>query len=253
MKLYFSRTEQYAVVVLLLAIIGALFVLSYAYGKRERDSERQPFFTPSAPDASAAGDPATIAGDVVVHVAGAVNKPDVYHLPAGARVIDAVKMAGGTRPDGYPDALNLAERVQDGERLYIPTKAEWQKETAVDGPPALVTRDTSVHTALTPVVATHKATSTAQAAPGTERPEASTTTTLTPPHRGPKELPKAPVNINTATAEELQQLPAVGEKTAQKILDYRKGHGKFTDPSQLIGVGGIGPKKFEKMVPYIKL
>lgn len=250
MRLYLSRTEQYAVVVLLLAIIGALFVLSYAYGKRERDSEQQPFLAQSAASAGAEN----VAGDemtVVVHVAGAVHNPGVYNLPAGGRVIDALKQAGGACADGCPDALNLAARLQDGERLYIPTKVEWQKTTAVEGPPALVTPDASVHTSQVTRV-TARASAPKAAATVTTR-ASDTTPQPATQHGGPKPLPTSPVNLNTATLDALQTLPGVGPSTAQKILDYRNTHGKFTDLAELLNVPGIGQKKYEKLAPYIKL
>jgi competence protein ComEA len=64
------------------------------------------------------------AGDVVVHVAGAVRKPGVYHLPAGARVNDAINRAGGTAPEAVPDGLNLAARLADGQQVAVPAKGE---------------------------------------------------------------------------------------------------------------------------------
>ena len=262
MQWYFSRKEQFAVVVLLLAIIGALFVLSYAYGKRDREIANQPFYTPST--AVGGSDTAALAADVVVHVTGAVNKPGVYTLPTGARVNDAVRLAGGPRADGYADALNLAEKLQDGERLYIPTRAEWQQISAAQGPPEFVTPDATTRPAASargaatrgrartrdsetpaPSANTSGATSPAKAA--------TDATPSQPAHRAAKELPAAPININTATLEQLQNLPGVGASTAQKILDYRKTHGKFTDANQLMDVGGIGEKKFAKMAPWVKI
>ncbi len=55
------------------------------------------------------------------------------------------------------------------------------------------------------------------------------------------------ININTATGEELQQLDGIGEKTAQKIIDYRQEHGAFGSIEELMEVPGIGPAKFENI------
>jgi len=55
------------------------------------------------------------------------------------------------------------------------------------------------------------------------------------------------VNINTATQKELETLPGIGEKTAEKIIDYRDKNGKFTTIKDIMKVKGIGEGKFEKM------
>ena len=57
---------------------------------------------------------------MVVHVAGAVERPGVYRLPAGARVTDAVERAGGAAPKALLDAINLAARLADGQQVVVP-------------------------------------------------------------------------------------------------------------------------------------
>ena len=59
--------------------------------------------------------------------------------------------------------------------------------------------------------------------------------------------PTAPVDLNTATAEQLDTLPGVGPATAQKIIDYRQAHGPFRSLDELEAVPGIGPAKLEQM------
>lgn len=90
----------------------------------------------SAPGVSAPaeGDPAgggetgeRTAKEVVIHVAGAVLRPGVYSLPEGSRVIDAVAAAGGPSGAADANAVNLARRVYDGERLYVPTRDETRR------------------------------------------------------------------------------------------------------------------------------
>ena len=60
------------------------------------------------------------------------------------------------------------------------------------------------------------------------------------------------IDINTATLQQLQMLPGIGESLAQRILDYRTEHGDFATVEQLTEVSGIGPSKLEDMKPYIK-
>lgn len=59
------------------------------------------------------------------------------------------------------------------------------------------------------------------------------------------------LNINTATVEELQTLPNIGEATAQRIIDYRTQHGNFASVDALQNVKGIGPKTLEKLRPFV--
>jgi competence protein ComEA len=66
----------------------------------------------------------TTAPDVVVHVAGAVARPGLAHLPGGARVADAVEAAGGARPEADLGRVNLAAVLADGQRLYVPAAGE---------------------------------------------------------------------------------------------------------------------------------
>src|SRR3954468_22291032 len=58
--------------------------------------------------------------DVVVPVAGAVDRPGVYRLPAGSRVTDAVRRAGGFARGANHDAINLAARLSDGQQVVVP-------------------------------------------------------------------------------------------------------------------------------------
>lgn len=68
---------------------------------------------------SAAAESAATAGTVVVHVAGAVRKPGVVTLPAGARVADAIDRAGGARAPRYLESVNLARLLVDGEQIVL--------------------------------------------------------------------------------------------------------------------------------------
>jgi competence protein ComEA len=65
-----------------------------------------------------------------VHVAGAVVRPGVYDLPAGSRVLDAVSAAGGFVAEADKNALNLAARVEDAEKLDVPYVAGFVPEEA---------------------------------------------------------------------------------------------------------------------------
>jgi comEA protein len=66
-----------------------------------------------------------------------------------------------------------------------------------------------------------------------------------------KKPPVKPVNINTATSEELQQVPGIGPATAQKILQMRKSYGPFKSIDDLLAIRGLGQKRFDKMRKYL--
>jgi len=71
--------------------------------------------------------------------------------------------------------------------------------------------------------------------------------------RAPK-APKAPahaINLNTASATELMQLPHIGQKTAERIVAFRKEHSGFRRPEELMDVKGVGEKSFAQLRPYL--
>lgn len=70
--------------------------------------------------------------------------------------------------------------------------------------------------------------------------------------RAPR-APQRPVNLNTATVTELMQLPRIGQKTAERIVSFRKQHGGFQRPEELMNVKGIGEKSYAKLKPYLAL
>jgi competence protein ComEA len=73
------------------------------------------------------------AGDVVVDVTGAVARPGVYRLPAGARVTDAVDRAGGATGAAVLEAINLAARLADGQQVVVPKKGPGGAPLAASG------------------------------------------------------------------------------------------------------------------------
>jgi competence protein ComEA len=63
----------------------------------------------------------------------------------------------------------------------------------------------------------------------------------------PSAAPAGPIHLNTATVEQLDELPGVGPITAQKIVDYREQHGAFSSVDDLDAIPGIGPARLEQL------
>lgn len=74
---------------------------------------------------------------------------------------------------------------------------------------------------------------------------------LTPHAFAKKKPPSHPINLNTASATELEQVPGIGPSTAAKILQMRKSYGAFKSVNDLLAVKGIGEKRLEKMRKYL--
>ncbi len=168
---------------------------------------------------SAAGGPTTTAtgggvGVVTVHAAGQVAAPGVYSVPAGSRVADLITAAGGLLPEADVDRLNLAAKVVDGTRVYIPRKGETPPAESPAG-------DAGGATAAAGSAATGGG------------------------------APAGPVDLNTATAAQLDTLPGVGPATANAIITYRTRNGRFKSVTELLEVPGIGPAKLEAIRPLV--
>lgn len=158
--------------------------------------------------------PPTASEEIVVHVAGAVKNPGVVRVPRGSRVDDAVRAAGGFSAQADPDSINLAHPLEDGVQVYVPRKGD--------------------------VVQVERRVGSVSAPAETGRVPT-----------GHQEPPSGKVNINTASAEQLESLPGIGPVTARAIIEYRKQNGGFRSVDELIEVHGIGPKRLEQIRPYV--
>ncbi len=154
-------------------------------------------------------------GWAVVQVAGEVRSPGVYRLRAGKRVDDAVRMAGGPTARAELSGVNLAAKVEDGRQVIVPARAAAPGGAAA---PATGSASPAAGSAAAPA---------GSAAAG------------------------APLNLNTATPEQLDALDGVGPATAQKIVAYRQAHGGFRSVAELDRVPGIGPKRLAALKPLL--
>lgn len=169
--------------------------------------------------ASTQSTPAEPTEELVVSVMGNVEYPGLVTLTAEARVADALTIAV-LKPDSDLLALNQARKLSDGEQIYVPRVGE-------ELPPALMMP--SPLEPMEPAGGAGSGNGTGSLGGG------------------------GIVNLNTAGVAELNQLPGVGEKTAQAIIAHREAIGGFRSIEQLLEVKGIGPSKFEKMRAHLKV
>jgi competence protein ComEA len=111
-----SQVVVYGAIAIALLLVGARAIRAEGSGG--------PPATGSSSSTSSAGIDISGSGgpDVVVDVAGAVRRPGVYRLPAGARVVDALKRAGGPDADAVLESINRAARLADGQQVVVPEK-----------------------------------------------------------------------------------------------------------------------------------
>ncbi|CAM5544361.1 DNA-binding protein OS=Streptomyces parvulus OX=146923 GN=Spa2297_10830 PE=4 SV=1 [Streptomyces parvulus] len=209
-----ERRSAAALAVLL--VVAALFAVQHFWSGRtqpvaapevvrEAAGHRAPDEVKAGAGAVAGGAAPTAGAEIVVDVGGKVREPGVHRLPAGSRVADALRAAGGVRDGAKTDGLNRARFLVDGEQVVVGA----------------------------PVPAA------AGAAPGTSGAAG------TGGSGGiAAAVPGAPVSLNTATPDQLDTLPGVGPVLAQHIIDYRTQHGGFRSVDELREVNGIGERRF---------
>lgn len=161
---------------------------------------------PTVPLPTAAPLPTETPGMINVYVTGAVTVPDVYKLPQGSLVKDAIVLAGGFTAEADQVVINQALRLQDEDHIHVPTVGE-----TAEPPP--ITRSEVV----VPVEVGD----------------------------GGSGSGGALININTASLAALETLPGIGPSLGQNIIDYREANGPFETIEDIMKVSGIGTAKFE--------
>jgi competence protein ComEA len=225
-----DKREKASLIGIYAASLALVWTLGYGWGRSSSASSsmqtagvstqgsvevidlNQPPKPEAAPTESTAPTEPTPSAEVVVHVSGAVKRAGVYRLAPDSRVADAIEQAGGATEHADLDALNLAEPLQDGQKIHVPRKGEVSPPTVASVAPSRTPRSA---------------------------PQAAAAAT------------QFPINLNTATAEQLEAIPGIGPVLAQRIIEYRQTHGRFQSVDELLEVHGIGAKRLENMRPYV--
>lgn len=142
---------------------------------------------------------------VVVHIVGQVAHPGLVTLPAGSRVADAIRAAGGALPTADLAGVNLARVLVDAEQVRVPKPGEWVPSSSGGAP--------------------------------------------TGGGSGSGGL----VDLNSASVSDLDGLPGIGPVLAQRILDWRTEHQRFSSIDELGEVPGIGPKLLAQLRSKVRV
>jgi competence protein ComEA len=156
----------------------------------------------------------TTTGAIVVDVVGAVRSPGVVSLRGNARVLDAIRAAGGATARADLARLNLAAKLGDGARVAVP---------AIGQPPPAI--DPS-------------------AVSGAADPGDGSSVTANGD-------PAAPIDVNTANAAQLEALPGIGPTLAAAIVQERDQNGPFRSVDDLTRVHGIGPGRLAQLRGFV--
>jgi len=158
---------------------------------------------------------------IVVYVAGEIRRPGLYRLPPSARADDAVRAAGGVSANADQVAVNLAERLRDGEELVVPARGA---EPAFSRSSAVARRGSPHHRS------SHRGSSGRK------------------PRKPP---PDAPVDVNSADAAALETIPGIGPRLAERIVAFRESNGPFGSAEELLDVNGVSERLLEEISPYL--
>lgn len=178
-----------------------------------RDARTGAVLIDPAPTRTPAPEPTEVR--IRVYVSGSVASPDVVALREDARALDAIEAAGGFADAADRASVNLAQPLSDGQQLHVPATGE---------PPSMLL----------------------QVAAAAPLPDASARGGVGAGNEGAPagggSTASRSVNINRATAAELEALPGIGPALATRIVAHRQANGAFESPDDLLQVSGIGSK-----------
>ena len=154
-------------------------------------------------------------GGIFVHIDGYINNPGVYEIKENDRIKTLIDKAGGFK-EGYSiKNINLAAKLSDGDKIYIPSVSE-EKVSENNNNININSSGKGQNVK-------------------TDRNNVSVIKN------------NSKININTANISELKQITGIGESTANKIIDYRENVGKFKKIEDIKEVKGIGDTKYESL------
>lgn len=210
---------------LIFLLVGCMLTFAATYVTRQPELPAIQLQPPPTPAPTAQPVPTATPQPFTIFVSGAVQAPGLYEVQDGARVGDVLAMAGGYLEDADSSLINQAERLFDGAQIHVPivvelTVTEFESEPDLPSSPPLLVNQPPAGIS-------------GSSAPAQTGSSASNSGGL--------------INVNTASAAELETLPGVGASRAAEIIAGRP----YATVDDLQKVSGIGVKTVEKLRPLV--
>ena len=206
-----NRTVIFAVLVLVTAAGAAIFYVRRPAGEPIEILQAEATFTPPP---SPTPQPTSTPAPIRIYITGEISKSDVYFLPPGSIIKDAIAAAGGLTLHADAERINQALELRDQQQIHIPRLGEEDPPPPVQG---------------------------GQAGPND--------TVLNSNGSGSGSDTK--LNLNTASLEQLDALPGIGPAIGQRVIDHRENVGAFSSIEEITQVSGIGDSTFAKIKDLI--
>lgn len=247
-----SQKQKIVIIIVITVIIAGVGYFAYATEtEKQNETNLEIAKTEEKEDDEKENKKESKEEKIIVHLSGAVEKEGIIELNENSRMADAIEKAGGLKENACIDEINLAYKLEDGMKIYIPTKEECKKQTTSNG--------TEINTGKTNsggASSNGGTISTGTTNNGGKTSNGSTSITGATSNGGTSGnnmKKQGKVNINTASQTELETLPGIGPSTALKILNYRKEKGKFKKIEDIKEVSGIGDSKYNKIKDLITI
>lgn len=200
------KQKKLLAIILIILIVIAYYYLFMKNQTEEIENQNLEIENTSKENNSTDGTQKENKEKIIVHVSGAVNSEGIVELEAGSRIANAIEKAGGIKESADMSEINLAYLLEDGMKIYIPTKEETEanKKNANTQNENYVTSSSEGENSKRYINNIQSSSSTSTSS-------------------------SKKVNINTATQEELDTLPGIGPSIAGKIIEYREQNGKFSN------------------------
>lgn len=184
---------------------------------------------------------------ITVDIKGAVKKPGIYKLEEKSTIYDVIKKAGGLLKTSTTIDLNLSKTISNEMVIYVSTKNELKNRLNKCECNNSVRENNTYEIASKETFVSDYNNKTANE---------TIISNKSSENKSNNDISKESnniININTATIEEMQKIPGIGQSKAEKIIAYRNENGLFKTIEDIKNVSGIGDSIYEKIKDYITI